>query len=258
MQFIDTHCHLDDTKFDGEVSAILDSCADLGVEKVLIPGADVSDLPKAVALAERFTQIYFAIGIHPNEICALDSRALQTLQESANHPKCLAVGEIGLDYHYKNDEITKKAQESGFRAQLELAIALNKPIIIHTRQSNADIVRILRDYETRLKCVIFHCFGGDMNLVDCLKCDCYYGIGGVVSFKNAQILHDSVKKLPLDSLVLETDAPYLAPTPHRGTRNSPTFIPLIAEHLAEHLKISVEKIAQISTTNAIRAFGFEK
>ncbi|MGX2982541.1 TatD family hydrolase [Helicobacter sp. 23-1045] len=256
MKFIDTHCHLDSADFVGDLDEILESCADLGVEKMLIPGADLADLPKAISLAEKYAQIYFSVGIHPNEIHTLNSHTLQTLHKSANHKKCLAVGEIGLDYHYKNDEATKNAQERGFRAQIELAIALNMPIIIHTRQSNADIVRILRDYESALKCVVFHCFGGDMNLVNALKCPCYYGIGGVISFKNAKSLHESAPKLPLEGIVLETDAPYLAPTPYRGTRNAPTFIPLIAEHLANHLHLSVEKISEISTANAERVFGF--
>ena len=250
-KFIDTHCHLDSADFVGDLDEVLESCADLGVEKVLIPGADLADLPKATSLADKYAQIYFSVGIHPNEIHTLNSRALQTLREVANHKKCLAVGEIGLDYHYKNDEATKNAQERGFHAQIELAIALNLPLIIHTRKPNEDIVRILRDYESALKCVVFHCFGGDMNLVDCLKCPCYYGIGGVISFKNAKSLHESAPKLPLDSIV-----PYLAPTPYRGMRNAPTFIPLIAEHLANHLHLSVEKIAEISTANAERAFGF--
>ena len=256
MQFIDTHCHLDSVDFESEVGAIVAHCKRLGVERMLIPGADLADLPKAISLATQFSEIYFAVGIHPNEIHTLDSNALKTMRESAKHNKCLAVGEIGLDYHYKNDSATKKAQESGFSAQLELGIALNLPIIIHTRESNSDIVNILRDYESALKCVIFHCFGGDMNVVDCLKCECYYGIGGVISFKNAKNLQDSVGKLPRESLLLETDAPYLAPTPHRGKRNSPEFIPLIAEHLAKYLDLSVEKVAEITTKNAIRAFNF--
>lgn len=257
MKFIDTHCHLDSADFENEVGAIVAHCGTLGVERMLIPGADLADLPKAIALAEAFSGVYFAIGIHPNEIDALDSSALQAMRESTNHNKCLAVGEIGLDYHYKNDEQTKKSQERGFRAQIELGIAINLPIIIHTRESNNDIVNILSDYESALKCVIFHCFGGDMKLVDCLKCPIYYGIGGVISFKNAKNLQESVGKLPRESLLLETDAPYLAPMPHRGTRNSPEFIPLIAEHLAKYLDLSVEKVAEISTENAIRAFNFK-
>lgn len=256
MRFIDTHCHLDSTDYDSEVGTILEHCAELGVENMLIPGANLADLPKAIALVDKFSEIYFAVGIHPNEIHTLSPNALKIMHESAKHKKCLAVGEIGLDYHYKNDEVTKKAQESGFRTQLELGIALNLPIIIHTRESNSDIVNILKDYESTIKCVIFHCFGGDMNLVDCLKCPIYYGIGGVISFKNAKNLQESVKKLPQESLLLETDAPYLAPTPHRGERNTPEFIPLIASHLAQNLNVSVKEVAEISTANAIRAFGF--
>lgn len=261
--FIDTHCHLDDAKFDCEVGEILRCCRDLGVEKVLIPGANLDDLPKARNLAEQFSEVYFAVGVHPCEIEGeidnvkeLDSAILAKLKDFATHKKCLAVGEVGLDYHYKNDDLTKNAQERAFRAQLELGIALNLPIIIHTRESNNDVVRILKDYDNALKCVIFHCFGGDMNLVNALKCEVYYGIGGVISFKNAKNLQESVAKLPREALLLETDAPYLAPTPHRGKRNSPEFIPLIASHLAQNLGVSVEEIAEITTKNAIKAFGF--
>ena len=255
--FVDTHCHLDDAKFDGEVGEILSLCRDLRVEKVIIPGANMGDLPKAVGLAEEFDGVYFAVGVHPCEIGenGLDSATLERLKINAEHQKCLAVGEIGLDYHYKNDSATKKSQECAFRAQLELGIALKLPIIIHTRESNDDIVNILKDYESALKCVIFHCFGGDMKLVDALKCECYYGIGGVVSFKNAKNLQEGVGKLPKKSLLLETDAPYLAPVPHRGARNSPAFIPLIAQHLARCLEVSVEEVEEISTENARRAFG---
>lgn len=254
--FIDTHCHLDSADFNDEVGAILARCGALGVGRVLIPGADLADLPKAIGLAEQFSEIYFAIGIHPNEIHTLDSSALQAMRDVAQHKKCLAVGEIGLDYHYENDSATKSAQERGFRAQLELGIALNLPIIIHTRESNSDIVSILRDYDSALKCVIFHCFGGDMALVNALKCPTYYGIGGVISFKNAKNLQESVAQLPRESLLLETDAPYLAPTPYRGARNTPEFIPLIAEHLAQNVGLSIEEVAEITTKNAIRAFGF--
>lgn len=259
--FIDTHCHLDDTKFDGEVGEILSRCRDLRVEKVLIPGANLADLPKALSLAEQFSEIYFAVGIHPCEIAegeikGLDSAKLQIINTNAKHKKCLAVGEVGLDYYYKNDKLTKQAQECAFRAQINLAIETKKPLIIHTRDSNDDTVNILKDYEAQLNCVIFHCFGGDMKLVNALKCECYYGIGGVISFKNAKALQESVAKLPRESLLLETDAPYLAPVPNRGKRNSPEFIPLIASHLAQNLGVSVEKIAEVTTENAIRAFGF--
>lgn len=254
--FIDTHCHLDDMKFDGEVGEILSRCRDLRVEKVLIPGANLADLPKARNLAEQFSEVYFGVGIHPCEIEMLDSANLEAMKANAGHKKCLAVGEVGLDYYHKNDEKTKKAQEHAFRAQINLAIETKKPLIIHTRESNDDVVRILKDYEAQLKCVIFHCFGGDMKLVDALKCEVYYGIGGVISFKNARALQESASKLPREALLLETDAPYLAPTPHRGKRNSPEFIPLIASHLAQNLGVSVEKIAEVTTENAIRAFGF--
>lgn len=254
--FIDTHCHLDSGEFDGKIEAILQSCKSQGVEYFIIPGASIGDLKKAILLAEANESIYFSVGIHPNEAESLDDSTLDFMADSALHKKCLAIGEIGLDYHYNNDAQTKKTQEIALRTQINLAIKLKKPIIIHTRESTADIMKILKDYESDLGSVIFHCFSGDMELVGALKCKCYYGIGGVISFKNARILHENARKLPLDSIILETDAPYLAPTPHRGKTNSPEFIPLIASHLAQNLNVSVEKIAEITTQNAFNAFKF--
>lgn len=252
--FIDTHCHLDSDEFSGRVEHIVESCKAVGVNNIIIPGASLKDLKTAIALAQRFEGIYFAVGIHPNEVEMLDSNAFKILQDSALHKKCLAIGEIGLDYHYKSDNATKQAQEIALRSQIKLAINFKKPIIIHSRESTADIIKILKDYESSVKGVIFHCFSGDMGLVGALKCQCFYGIGGVISFKNARILQENIQKIPLDSIVLETDAPYLAPTPHRGKVNSPEFIPLIASHIAKHLNMSVEKVAEISTANAFRAF----
>lgn len=254
--FIDTHCHLDSGEFDGKIEQILASCQAQNVNYFIIPGASIKDLKKAMSLSQTFESIYFSVGIHPNEIESLDSKTLDFMQDCALHKKCLAIGEIGLDYHYKNDEATKKAQESALRTQITLAIKLQKPIIIHTRESTADIISILKDYESSLGNVIFHCFSGDMRLVGALKCKCFYGIGGVISFKNAKALQESIKYLPLDSILLETDAPYLAPTPHRGKVNSPVFIPLIASHLAQNLNVSIENIAEISTKNAFEAFKF--
>lgn len=252
--YIDTHCHLDSTTYDEVLEQVLNNSLNLGIQKIVIPGADVIDLPKAIKIAEKYDMVYFAVGIHPSEIVSLNKDSMALLRDSISHKKCVAVGEIGLDYHYSGYD--KELQERGFREQIHLALESNKPIIIHTRESNSDTIRILKDYENDITSLIFHCFSGDMQLVNALKCKCYYGIGGVISFKNANLLRDSVKKLELDSILLETDAPFLAPTPHRGKTNTPEYIPLIASYLADVLGINISTLATLSTKNANNIFRF--
>lgn len=252
--YIDTHCHLDSKEYDEILEQVLENAFNLGVQKIIIPGADIADLDKAMQISQKYDMVYFATGIHPNEIASLNKDTMMLLRGAIVHEKCVAVGEIGLDYHY--DGFDKDMQERGFRGQIELAIEANKPIIIHTRDSNSDVIKVLKDYENDISSLVFHCFGGDMQLVDALKCKCYYGIGGVISFKNARELKENVKLLQKDSILLETDAPYLAPTPHRGTTNTPEHIPLIAAHLADVLGVDVGTLAEISTENANRIFKF--
>ena len=261
--FVDTHCHLDSADFGADLAEVLAAAAAANVGEIIIPGAAPKDLPRAMEIAQNHDGVRFCAGIHPNEVENFDEAALAKvlarLEAALKHPKCAAVGEVGLDFHYfdANDPANLgqiEAQKAAFIAQIRLAVAHKKPLIIHTRDSNAPCVEILREFSRDLRAVIFHCFGGDLALGG-LACPTFYGIGGVVSFKNAKNLRESLPKLPLDSLLLETDAPYLAPTPHRGARNEPRFIPLIAAHLAETLNLGVEKIAKITTENARRAFG---
>lgn len=259
--YIDTHCHLDSKEYKGNLDSIISNASDLGLERIVIPGADIKDLEYAIDISNQYDMVYFASGIHPNEIDSLNEDSKIRLKNALAHPKCVAIGEVGLDYHYldsnqSNIDTIKANQEKAFRFQIQLAIENNKPLIIHTRDSNARLKEILSDYTNDLKAVIFHCFGGDMNLFGFLKCPCYYGIGGVVSFKNAQFLRDSLKNIPLTHLVLETDAPYLSPVPHRGKINTPEYIPLIAKHLADTLQKDINEVAHITTSNAKTIFGF--
>lgn len=254
--YIDTHCHLDSKNYDDNLENVINNAISLGIEKIIIPGANIEDLNKAILISQKYEIVYFAIGIHPIEIDNLNKDSKLLLNTALNNPKCVAVGEIGLDYHYKNDIETKQKQDKAFRYQIELSLTHNKPIIIHTRDSSFDVAKILSDYKNDLKAVIFHCYGGDLELLDFLNCPCYYGIGGIVSFKNAKILRDSLKYIPQDSLLLETDSPYLAPAPHRGKLNTPEYIPLIASHLANYLQKDIKEIAHITTTNAKKVFEF--
>lgn len=254
--YIDTHCHLDSKEYKENLDSIITNALNLGVKKIIIPGANINDLTTAAQIAEKYSGIFFASGIHPTEIGSFDTNMQAKIKDILSNPKCVAIGEIGLDYHYldSNSDDIKLTQEKAFRFQIELAISNNLPIIIHTRDSNADVIRILKDYESDIVGLVFHCFGGDTNLVNALLCPTYFGIGGVVSFKNAKSLRDCLHSLPLESLILETDAPYLAPTPHRGKINTPEYIPIIAEHLGETLHLDKEIIATSTTNNAIKLF----
>lgn len=258
--YIDTHCHLDSDSYKNNVNSVIDNALALHVKKFIIPGADINTLQLAIDLSKIFDSIYFACGVHPNDARSFNSNVKSTIETNINNPKCVAIGEIGLDYHYfqtlSEQEIVceKKLQEIVFREQIEIAIEFNKPIIIHTRDSNVDLINILRDYENKLPAVLLHCFGGDMHMIGSLKCDMYYGIGGIITFKNATRLKESVPVLPLDSIVLETDSPYLAPTPYRGTINTPEYIPIINSHLSKILDLSIYDMAKISTNNANNLF----
>ncbi|RAX54678.1 hypothetical protein CCY99_02640 [Helicobacter sp. 16-1353] len=259
--YIDTHCHLDSKEYINNLDSVITNAIDLGLERIVIPGANINDLQYAIDISEKYDIVYFASGIHPSEIENLNEDSKSILKNALSHSKCVAIGEIGLDYHYldSNPSIandTKAKQKIAFRYQIELALENSKPIIIHTRDSNDDVKAILSDYANELNAVIFHCFGGDMNLFGFLKCPCYYGIGGIVSFKNAHSLRESLKEIPLESLLLETDAPYLSPTPHRGKTNTPEYIPLIASHLANTLQMDINKLAAITTMNAKSVFRF--
>lgn len=258
--YIDTHCHLDSKDYSSNVEDIIYSAMDLGVNKFIIPGADIDTLYLAIKLSDKFDSVYFACGIHPNEASKLNEKTKIILESNLCNPKCVAVGEIGLDYHYlesldiRNLSLEKQLQEKVFRWQVELAIKLNKPIIIHTRDSNIDLVNILKDYQNDIISLVFHCFSGDSFLINSLQCPIYYGIGGIVTFKNAKELKSNIYKLPLDSIVLETDSPFLAPTPYRGQLNTPEYIPIINSNLSSLLNLSIDDMANITTNNASRLF----
>lgn len=262
--YVDTHCHLDNDVYKDNINSIISNALSLKVNKFVIPGADINTLQLAIKLSKVFDGVYFACGVHPNEAKVFNNEIKSIIESNINNQKCVAIGEIGLDYHYFNQlseqEIIydKKLQEDVFRAQIEMAIAFNKPIIIHTRDSNKDLINILRDYQNNLRAVLLHCFGGDEYMIDSLKCEMFYGIGGIVTFKNADKLRDCIYKLPLDSIVLETDAPYLAPTPYRGKINTPEYIPIINSYLSNLLNLSIDNMAMISTNNAMRLFFNDK
>jgi len=254
---IDTHCHLDDPRYDEDLEEVLHNAKKLGVEKFIIPGADVSTLKRAVEISEQYEEVFFAVGVHPYDIQEYDRSYLESY---INHPKCVAIGECGLDYfRLPEDEDAidkeKKAQKEVFIDQILWAKEIRKPLIVHVRESSADCLELLQKYAGKEGGVL-HCYNADESLLKLAKKNFYYGIGGVLTFKNARKLVNVYPKIPQDRLLIETDAPYLTPHPHRGERNEPSYTTLVAEKMGQFSQTSREEIEIISTQNAHKLFGF--
>ena len=250
---IDTHCHLDDTRYDDDIQSVIKNALDNKVDKIIIPGADINDLPKAAKIANSNSNIYFAAGVHPYEIDGYDE---SMIRKFAKDPKCVAIGECGLDYFRLPDDNVdeyKSKQKDIFISQIKLAIELNLPLIIHIRDANEDSLKILKEYEDKLVGGVLHCFNASPILLE-LSSKFYYGIGGVLTFKNAKKLVEILPKIPLNRLLIETDAPYLTPEPHRGKRNEPAFTTFAADKMSDILGMSRDEIEGLTTQNAIRLF----
>ena len=254
---IDTHCHLDDTRYDDDLDEVLKNAKEQGVEKFIIPGADPRTLKRAVEISEKYKSVYFAVGVHPYDAEYYDK---SYLEKFVQHPKCVAIGECGLDYFRlpeSDDEIAKekKLQKEIFIEQIVWAKELKKPLIVHIRDSSADCLELLEKYAGEEGGVL-HCYNADESLLKLAVKNFYYGIGGVLTFKNAKKLINVYGKIPKDKLLIETDAPYLTPHPYRGKRNEPAYTALVAEKMAELSECSSDKIINISSKNAYKLFNF--
>lgn len=255
---IDTHAHLDDERYDTDFSDILKRMGENEIEKVIIPGADINNLKKAQNLAKTHENLYFAAGVHPYDIADFDIEILREVAK--NDEKCVAIGECGLDYFRLKDEFDtqekreneKKLQKEAFLAQIALAKELNKPLIVHIREANEDSFEILRKSEVS---GVLHCFNASKLLLN-LKDRFYFGIGGVLTFKNAKNLVEILPEIPLDRLLIETDAPYLTPEPFRGKRNEPSYTKFVVQKVSEILNMPVCEVENITTQNAKRLFKF--
>lgn len=262
MQLCDTHCHLDDACYDTDLNEILERAKNSGVSRFIIPAADPKDLQKAQNLADTHPNVYFASGVHPDLAYAYDSTYVESFLSNS---KCVAIGECGLDYYRLEEKLEtfkvnsiekiKMIQKRVFIAQIELAIQFKKPLIVHIRDASNDSLEILQTYAKDLVGGVLHCFNADFQLLKLAPFNFYYGIGGVLTFKNARKLVEILPKIPLGSLLLETDAPYLTPHPHRGKRNEPSYIPLILEKMQEILQLSKEQLAAQINANTARLFG---
>ncbi|SFV68463.1 Putative deoxyribonuclease YcfH [hydrothermal vent metagenome] len=255
---IDTHCHLDDDRYSKDLESVLARANRSGIEKFIIPGADPKTLERAVTLAEKYKAIYFAVGVHPYDAQNYDRTFLE---KYVTHSKCVAIGECGLDYFrlpQTQEAIAKEKclQKEVFVDQILWAKELKKPLIVHVRESSADALELLEKYAGEEGGVL-HCYNADESLLKLANKNFYYGIGGVLTFKNARKLLNVFPKIPHNRLLLETDAPYLTPHPHRGERNEPAHTLLIAQKIETLCELEVDDISRISTENAYRLFGFD-
>ena len=246
---IDTHTHLDNEKFIDDVENVIKRAKEAGVEKFIIPAADPKDLQRAIELAEKYEDVYFGVGVHPIDI---DKYNDNLLLKNINNLKCVAVGEIGLDYYWVKDEIQRKKQKELFIRQIEIAKEFQKPIIIHVREATKDTYDIIKKFD-KIKGV-FHCFNAAEQLLE-FSDNFYYGIGGVITFKNAKKLINIFPKIPKNRILIETDAPYLTPHPFRGKRNEPFYTTLVRDKISKLWGIDKKEVEDITTENAKRLFG---
>jgi TatD DNase family protein len=260
LTLVDTHAHLDFSKFDGDRGAVIERARAAGVAARVNVGVDLDSSRRAVRLAEQHESIYAAVGVHPHDAKKLDGATLAELRELAQEPTVVAVGEIGLDYY--RDLSPRDVQRRAFQAQLAWAAKLGKPVIIHDRDAHGEIMNILTKWAQDLtnstlngRLGVLHTFSGDLDMAKrAIDLGFYISISGPVTYRNARQLPEIVRALPLDRLLVETDCPFLAPEPHRGKRNEPAYVHLVAERLAELKGVPFDDLARATTTNAHRLF----
>lgn len=258
--FTDTHCHLDFQTFDSDRQAVISAAIEAGVTRIINPGVNFDSSQKALRLADKYPEIYVAIGIHPNDVG--DWRGLADLRQLVSHQKVVAVGEIGLDYYRQNTPVD--VQKIAFQAQLDFAAEVGLPVILHNREASYDLLNILEAWHLELKSQgselanrpgVLHSFSGSVEDASrAIQLGFDIGITGPVTFQNARRLQDIVRGLPLDRILIETDAPFLTPHPNRGKRNEPIMVRLIAKKIADLHQMPVNEVAMKTTKNAENLF----
>lgn len=249
--YIDTHCHLY-KEYYNNIDDVISEFKKAGIDKVIVNGCDMKSNMEALELSSKYDEIYAAIGFHPTELSDFIDEYFSWLEEHINDKKVVAIGEIGLDYHYEDTD--KEKELYVFRRQLDIASRYNKPIIVHSRDSIKDTYNILKEFNLRGS---IHAFSGSVEMArEFIKLGYMIGIGGVVTFKNAKNIKEVVKNTDLSYILLETDSPYLTPEPYRGTINSPKFIPVIAKTISDIKEVSTTDISRATTLNATRLFDF--
>lgn len=255
MPLFDTHAHYQDNAFRQDRRELLEALPAANVEAVVVPGVDVESSRAALALAEAYGGIYAAVGIHPEDCAGCTEEDFEAVRALCGHPKAVAIGEIGLDYYWKENP-PREFQQKVFRRQLDMARELDLPVVVHDREAHGDCLDIVLTYpEIR---GVFHCFSGSPEMAEALlKRGWYLGFDGPITYKNAKRAPEVAAVTPLDRIVIETDAPYLSPVPNRGRRNDSRNLPYIVEKLAEWKGVSPEEMARVTWENGLRLFGLE-
>lgn len=250
MKLVDTHCHLDNEKFDEDRLEVIERIKE-NLEFCVNIGYDLKSSEETLKLAQKYDFVYGVIGVHPTDITGYDESIENRLEELAKDPKIVAIGEIGLDYHWMTEP--KDVQKDGFRKQLALAKRVKKPVVIHTRDAMEDTIEVLNEFPD-IEGVI-HCYPGSIETAKQLVDRFYLGIGGTLTFKNAKKTVAVVKDIPLDRIVIETDCPYLTPEPFRGKRNEPIYVEYVAQKIAEIKGVTLEEVVKVTTENAKKLYG---
>ncbi len=258
ISLFDTHCHLDAGLFTEDIEAVVERAAAAGVTRMVVPGLDLGNAAAVLTLAERFPGVHAAVGVHPNSAAGWREEWIDRLRELARHSKVVAIGEIGLDYYW--DKTPPEVQYKALAQQLELAAELSLPVIIHNREASADIIDMLAasPLNGHERPGVLHSFSGDWATAEAaLAMGFYLGFTGPLTYKKADDLRAITARVPLDHILIETDAPYLTPHPYRGKRNEPAYVRFVAERLAEVRHLSLSEVAEITTANALRLFGID-
>lgn len=251
----ETHAHYDDESFDTDREELICSMPERGIGRIINVGASIETTKTTLELAAKYDFVYAAVGVHPSDISGLNEGTFAWLKEQTELSKTVAVGEIGLDYYWDKEPEVQKAQRYWFRRQLELAREAQLPVIIHSRDAAADTMEAMKSVHAEEIPGVIHCYSYSKEMAqEFIKMGYYIGVGGVVTFKNAKKLKETVEAIPLDRILLETDCPYMAPEPHRGTRNDSSNIPYVVAKIAELKGITAEEVERVTEANARRLF----
>ena len=251
----DTHAHYDDKQFDEDRDQILSSMQEQGVGTIVDASATVDSWERVLELTRRYSFVYGMIGVHPDEVGDLNEENFARMEQLLHEEKVVAVGEIGLDYYWDKEPEVQNAQRYWFRRQMELARETNLPVIIHSRDAAADTMEVMKEVHAEEIPGVIHCYSYSREMAqEFIKMGYYIGVGGVVTFKNAKKLKETVEAIPLERILLETDCPYMAPEPHRGTRNDSSNIPFVIAKIAELKGITAEEVERVTEENAGRLF----
>lgn len=254
---VDTHAHLDFPELSGDLDGVFRRCREAGVALIVTIGIDEKTSRKAVELSRKYPHVYATVGLHPHGARRLSDRDLEIFASLAAEPKVVAIGEMGLDYY--RDRQPRPVQRMCLEQQLELALRCGKPGVFHIRDAHEDFLKIVESYADRLRPSVLHCFSGNWEVAArCLELGFYLSIPGTVTYKNAEEQQRVVRMMPLDRLLVETDAPYLTPVPFRGRPNEPAYVRYTAEKIAQLRGCSLEEVVRATTDNASRVFGWTR